>query len=256
MMRIRRFFEVLVDPKQIAEGLEWRTRALRRGLDMATRGLIRRVFGLPTVQLDAVAGPLPDGFAPIQERSCMPPHAGSSGHDDMIPLLRIVRKINPRCVLELGTAHGNTVANICRVCEAHVYTVNALPEQLSGDLTTFALSKDDIGIVYRKYGYEGRVTQVYANTLKLDLTQHVPAGSIDLAIIDACHDSEYVLNDFRAILPVLNKKAVVLFHDTHPSMEAHLIGSYRACAWLRLQGYPIVHIEGTWWGLWNKHTRG
>ena len=136
--------------------------------------------------------------------------------------------------------------------DARVYTVNALLEQISGQFIAFALPRDEIGRVYRAHGFADRVVQIYANTWDLDVTSHVPPGSIYLAIIDACHDPEFVVNDFLCVLPALHETAIVLFHDTHPSMGKHLRGSYIACMYLRKLGYDVRHIAHTWWGVWQR----
>lgn len=209
---------------------------------------------LPTVQLSAITGR--SGAyrfsEPIQDDISMPPFVSSS-LDDFNALMTLADWIQPQIVLELGTAFGNTVANICRLLPAvHVYTVNAPFEQQSGVLTTFDLDEQEIGRVYRKYGYTDRVTQILENTLDLDLSEFLSAPVIDLAIIDACHDTEFVINDFHKIRPFVRTGGVVLFHDTHPSMERHYHTSYRACLQLRRQGYDIFHVNGTSWAIWFK----
>ncbi len=165
----------------------------------------------------------------------------------------IVATVNPHTVVELGTAHGNTVANICRHApKATVYTVNAPLDIQSGKTVTFQLTKDHIGRVYKSHGFSERVVQVFANTLDLDLQEYVGSRPVDLAIVDACHDTEYVLNDFGKVVPFMRVGGIVLLHDTHPSMWSHLLGSYRACMRLRRSGYDIRHMRGTWWAIWIK----
>jgi predicted O-methyltransferase YrrM len=216
--------------------------------------LVRRAFQLPNVRLDALA---PRPRAPpelVDDHRNMPPRAHCP-HDDMGALLRIVTHRRPRRIVELGTAHGNTVANICAHSDARVVTVNALPEQISGVMKTFTLSREEIGCVYRKYGFADRVTQVYENTLHLH-PKCLGEDRFDMAIIDACHDKDFVVNDFYKVLPALRRGAVVLLHDTHPSREGHLKGSYDACVRLRISGFAIRHIEGTWWGYYVHIHRG
>lgn len=210
-------------------------------------------YRLPSVSIDDIADPL---FSPVEfitEHINIPsPPRPQFNHDDLTPLLRIAKIMKPENILELGTAYGNTTANLCAACNAHVYTINALPEQMSGHFVTFSLKKDEIGKVYRMHGFENRVTQIYENTKIFDHTRYFDTPCIDLAIIDACHDTEFVMSDFKKVLPLLKEKAVVLFHDTHPSMQKHLAGSYIACVELRKEGYDIRHIENTWWGIWRK----
>jgi hypothetical protein len=133
-----------------------------------------------------------------------------------------------------------------------VVTVNARPEQQSGQITSFALNADDIGRVYRRHGFASRVTQIFANTLDVDLSRYVGIGSADLAIIDACHDVRFVENDFLEVAPFIRCGGMVLLHDTHASMSEHLWGSYVACVRLRRHGYDIRHVKNTWWGVWRK----
>ncbi|MBZ5567114.1 MAG: class I SAM-dependent methyltransferase [Acidobacteriia bacterium] len=212
-------------------------------------------FALLSVSVSSLAGKQRSNMQPILDDICLPPFMATSDCDDFEALMRIVAVRRPKLVLELGTAHGNTVANICRACpEARVVTVNALPEQLSGKSTTYDLSKDEIGRVYRQYGFADRVVQVWANTMQLDLSPYLPHSTVDLAIVDACHDCEYVINDFHKVIPYVRPGGMVLLHDTHPSLSAHLWSSYKACMTLRRLGFNICHIQDTWWGVWIKQA--
>ena len=214
-------------------------------------------FALPSVSLASLAGDKGAPTQPIMDDICLPPFVAVERCDDFGALMRVVAVRCPRLVLELGTAHGNTVANICHACpETRVVTVNALAEQMSGEATTYALSKDEIGRVYRRYGFSDRVVQVWANTLQLDLSPYLAESSVDLAIVDACHDCEYVINDFLKVAPCMRPGGMVLLHDTHPSLSLHLWGSYRACMMLRRRGFDIRHIKDTWWGVWVNQADG
>ena len=212
--------------------------------------LIKLFHGLPQVdwprdsKRERVLDPLLDDI-------CLPPYFAATDQDDYAALMSVVAVLQPAVVLELGTAYGNTVANISRHCPtARIYTVNALAEEQTGEATTFVLGRNEIGRVYRKYGFESHVTQIFSNTLTLDLSTYLSKPVVDLAIIDACHDPEYVLNDFRKVVPFLSERGVVMLHDTHPSMQAHLIASYRACMALRKLGFDIRHLKNTWWAIW------
>lgn len=215
--------------------------------------LARWLFELPTVEVDDLASPLEEserGRLVLDDLNLPPRPEAGLYHDDLGALVRIVRDLRPRRILELGTGRGNATANLCAFSEAEVLTVNALEEQISGKTVTFVLPKDQIGRVYRDLGYEDRVTQVYCDTLKFRPLDHVKPGSVDLAVIDACHDTGYVLSDFYTVLPALSERALVLLHDTHPSRKLHLQKSYDACARLRLQGFDVRHLRETWWGVW------
>lgn len=225
---------------------------LKRQKTLFEARLYSHLYALRTVSIDDLAPPLPEVVEPILDHIYLPPYHGLESHDDLTPLVRIVTHLAPKVILEFGTAYGNTTANICAVSDARVFTVNARPDQLTGRLITCGLAADEIGCVYRKYGFGERVTQIYENTLQFDHRVYFDHACVDLAIIDACHDTDYVISDFTRILPTLNTKATVLFHDTHPTMEGHLFDSYFACLLLRKRGFDIRHIDGTWWAIWQQ----
>ena len=250
MSRLR---EVLFNPRELQCLIKEWTRLIQRpSLHEVCQNAYCYLYKLPSVDLDSIAPPLDRPFSVIMDHICLPPYYGPSTHDDVTPLMRIIRYVDPKVVLEFGTAHGNTVANICKLCNAYAFTINALPEELSGELTTFTLTKNEIGSVYRQYGFQHRVTQIFTNTLEFNQSHYFEKPCVDVAIIDACHDTEYVINDFLKALPILNIKATVLFHDTHPSRENHLAGSYLACVELRRRGFDIRHLRNTWWAIWEK----
>jgi predicted O-methyltransferase YrrM len=228
-------------------------RRVRREFDQRRIEHLSRRYPLPTTTLDQLLPGQSSIHPPIMEDICMPPYYGFDDHDDYSALMHIATRLNPKVVVELGTAHGNTIANLCQHCpEARFYTVNAPVEEQTGDVVTFELQKGDIGRVYRNSGYEARVQQIFANTLHLDLSMFIPGPTVDLAIVDACHDEAFVLNDFLKVEPFVRPGGVVVLHDTHPSMNDHLKGSYVASMRLRKNGYDVRHLSGTWWGTWVK----
>jgi hypothetical protein len=208
---------------------------------------------LPVVTLDQIVPQQTRLEPPVLDHICLPPYHTPNDHNDFIPVMSIARHINPRLVVELGTAYGNLTANLCRqLPSAKVLTVNAPLEKQTGEKVTYQLTEDDIGRVYREHGYSKQVMQLFQNTLTLELGEYLEKRSVELAIIDACHDREYVVNDFLKIAPFVGPNGIVLLHDTHPSMDGHLLGSYWACLQLRGQGYDIKHLANSWWGIWLK----
>jgi hypothetical protein len=241
-------------------GLAARRRVARAAQHLRS-SYTRTFLALPEIALDELAPPAADAVTPILDDICLPPYLGPRDHDDFNPLMRIAKHLQARVVFEFGTAYGNTIANLCRQCpDAAMYTLNAPAEVQTGDSVTYSLPAADIGRVYRAYGFAHRVTQILENSLTADLRRWFRGPVIDLGIIDACHDFEYVLSDFAKLHPYVSPRGIVLFHDTHASMTGHLDGSYRACARLRRQGFDIRQISGTWWGIWmrdwNAHVSG
>jgi len=189
---------------------------------------------------------------PIRDGICMPPFAGPDDLDDFDFLMNLAKRIDPENIFEFGTAEGNTVANLCKNTGASVVTVNALSTDTSGTLRTMDLEKSEIGHVYREKGYSDRVTQIFTDSLDLIIEKYAKKNQFDLAVIDACHDYEYVLNDFFVIEPLVADNGYVLFHDCHPSAIGHLDSVWKACCHLSKAGYDIAHVKGTWWAIWVK----
>jgi predicted O-methyltransferase YrrM len=229
---------------------------ISREAHRAYRKWTRHAAKLPVIKLETLAPGEVKVEAPIMDDICLPPFHGPKDHDDYTPLMKIVRSLAPKVVVELGTAHGNAAANICQhSAETKVYTVNAPVEEQTGVITTYELTSQEIGRVYREHGFSDRVVQIFENTLKLDLSKYLPEPFIDLAIIDACHDTDYVINDFHKVRPYVRRGGIVLFHDTYPSpFPTHLDGSYEACLKLRGEGYDIGRIENSWWGVWVNNS--
>lgn len=202
----------------------------------------------------------------IMDKICMPPYYSFdtetsiennwvNDHDDIRPLLALISSRQPKVIVELGTAHGNTTANIFQQNpEATIYTVNAPIDEQTGEITTFDLTYNEVGCVYKSYEFAGRINQIYKNTLHLDMSEYFDKPIVDFVIIDACHDEDYVINDFLKVEPFIASGGMVLLHDTHPSMKGHLMGSYVGCMKLRAKGYDIQYLENTWWGIWIKRS--
>jgi Methyltransferase domain len=212
---------------------------------------------LPVINLNQVVPQQIRLELPILDHICLPPYHTPNDHNDFIPVMSIARHIQPRLIVELGTAYGNLTANLCReLPSTKILTVNAPLEEQTGEKVTYQLTAEDIGRVYREHGYSRQVIQIFRNTLTLELGEYLEKRSVELAIIDACHDREYVLNDFLKVAPFVRPNGIVLLHDTHPNMTGHLLGSYWACLQLREKGYDIKHLAESWWGIWvNKKER-
>ena len=233
--------------------LVWRVDTVKQQGNLFRTRALRRRYALPEIDIKEIASrpvTLPEL---IMDDIGMPPYVETIEHDDIRPLLTIAAGLQSRVIVELGTAYGNSTANLCKVCpDATIYTVNAPAEEQSGELVTFELTREQVGRVYRKAGYGDRVVQIFKNTLELDLSEYLPQPMVDLAIIDACHDTDFVINDFHKVKSFIKPGGVVVFHDTHPSLWRHTFGSYIACMKLRQQGFDIRHLRSTWWGVWKN----
>lgn len=157
--------------------------------------------------------------------------------------------------LEIGTAHGATTALMAENAPAAtVYTVNIPPDQIAagGVYTTFAPELEQIGRVWRERKL-ANVVQILANTASWE----PDFGPIDVALIDGCHDAEFVYGDTRKVLARCREGSLILWHDFHPGLRRVHPWIASVCHGLErlyreglLRG-PILHLQDSWVGLYR-----
>jgi predicted O-methyltransferase YrrM len=125
----------------------------------------------------------------------------------------VMKNVRPRVALEIGTSDGmGTVLMAANAPDSKIFTINIPPEEVEsgegGRNTTWALERKKIGIEYRKRGFKN-VKQIFANTAKWKPN----IGTIDVAFIDGCHDTDFVYNDSVKVLKHMKKGSFILWHD-------------------------------------------
>lgn len=174
---------------------------------------------------------------------------------DAESLATVVRNTNPAVCLDIGTSTGHSAALMSiNAPNSKVFTVNIPPEEIvsgeGGELTTIALERDKIGSYYRERGLRN-ITQIYANTAKW--TPDI--GTIDVAFVDGCHDTEFVFHDTRKVLQHMKPGSFVLWHDfnldlvrRHDWIHAVCLGVEKLLASGLVRG-PIFHLRDSWVGI-------
>jgi len=169
----------------------------------------------------------------------------------------VMRNTQPEVALEIGTSNGmGTVLMAVNAPAATLYTVNIPPEEVAsgagGSLTTNALSVDEIGKAYRDRGLTS-VVQILANTA----TWEPDIGPIDVAFIDGCHDTDFVIRDTLKVLAHMRPGGFILWHDFNPALakKFHWIASVcdgveRLCRKGAVQG-RIFHLRDSWIGVYR-----
>lgn len=129
-----------------------------------------------------------------------------------------MRNINGKAALEIGTSTGMATALMAYNAPlSKIYTINIPPEEIisgeGGKNTTIALEKEKIGYVFRQKGFTN-IEQIYANTLNW-----IPnIETVDVAFIDGCHDTDFVVNDTIKCLKVMKPGSYILWHDFNPDL--------------------------------------
>jgi predicted O-methyltransferase YrrM len=125
----------------------------------------------------------------------------------------VVCNARPSVCLDIGTSIGHSAACMAaNAPDASIFTVNIPPDDLhageGGTLTTAALNPNRIGSYYRERKLTN-ITQLMVNTARWE----PQIGTIDVAFVDGCHDSEFVYNDTRKILKHVKPGSFILWHD-------------------------------------------
>ena len=225
------------------------------------RGLIAQIsrhFGfveeeerIPSVPLEEV---LPDAPA---VRILEP--GGVDGNVSLYELLAIiylVRRTDPRRLLEIGTFDGRTTLNLAANSspEARVFTLDLPRASMesaalgvsSGDRTF--ISKDESGGRFRGRAEGRKITQLLGDSARFDFTPYF--GTIDLVFVDGAHSYEYVLNDSHLAARLLRGgEGTIVWHDygTWPGVTRalnELFASQRGpfSAMRRIAGSSLVYL--------------
>jgi predicted O-methyltransferase YrrM len=169
----------------------------------------------------------------------------------------VVRNTNPAVCLEIGTAEGHTAALMAvNAPHAKIFTVNIPPEEIEsgegGVLTTAAFGRDQIGTYYRRRNLTN-VEQILANTAHWE----PGIGTIDVALVDGCHDTDFVFNDSRKILKHMKPGSFLMWHDFNFDLVEKkdwirevCLGVERLFATGLISG-PVLHVRNSWLGIYQ-----
>lgn len=174
---------------------------------------------------------------------------------DAESIATVMKNAAPAIALEIGTAGGQTTALMALNAPAsQVYTINIPPEEIiageGGTFTTIALEREKIGAYYRERGLQN-ITQILVNSAKW-----VPnIGTIDVAFIDGCHDTDFVYNDSKKVLSAMRPGSFILWHDFNPSLVHQypwIASVCRGVEQLLAEGLitgRILHVRDSWVGI-------
>ena len=157
----------------------------------------------------------------------------------------IVRALEPRCIVELGTHNGVSYAAFCRAAQREgIGTRCFAVDTWTGDEHA-GFYGEEVFAGLRAYHDErfGAFSTLVRRTFD-DALEFVPDGSVDLLHIDGRHDYDHVKHDFESWRGKLSNRGVVLFHDTN--VRDHGFGVWRL--WSELQqefpGFEFLHGYG------------
>lgn len=169
----------------------------------------------------------------------------------------VARNANPAVCLDIGTAAGHSAALVAvNAPTAQVFTINIPPEEIltgqGGVLTTVALEREQIGSYYRERKLTN-ITQILANTAHWE----PDIGTIDVAFVDGCHDTEFVYNDTRKALEHMQSGSFLLWHDFNLDLAHKYDWIYSVCMGVErlfedgLVHERVFHVRDSWTGVYR-----
>lgn len=145
--------------------------------------------------------------------------------DEILGLLGLLEQLQPRIVVEIGTASGGTLFMLTHVAasEATIVSVDLPGGRLGGAASAVRHRYPP----WRTRLYEGfAVDDQRVRALRADshdpstvdeVRRHLSNAEIDFLFIDGDHSYEGVLRDFELYSPLVRKGGLVAFHDIVPS---------------------------------------
>ena len=157
----------------------------------------------------------------------------------------IVRALEPRCIVELGTHNGVSYAAFCRAAQREGIGTRCLAvDTWTGDEQAGFYGEE---VFAGLQGYHDELYGAFSTLVRRtfdDALELVADGSVDLLHIDGRHGYEQVRHDFETWRGKVSSRGVVLFHDTN--VRDHGFGVWKL--WSELQqeftGFEFLHGHG------------
>jgi predicted O-methyltransferase YrrM len=140
-------------------------------------------------------------------------------------ITKIVSKLKPKRIFEIGTFDGRTTINLAQNTpkETQVFTLDLPVDQVN--LTKLKLyskpeidrddtryiNKQEIGLRYKKYSEKKKITQLLGDSATFNFNAY--CKSMDFIFVDGSHSKDYVKNDTEVALRLANNNSVVMWHD-------------------------------------------
>jgi predicted O-methyltransferase YrrM len=208
------------------------------------------IAGLPTIGIADVLSVLPNRV----EKPVLLPDLSQlaegtlGGISPYYDIGAIVKALEPQAILEFGTFVGVSTLTMalnspenCRILTIDLpndYGLEDLATLAAGERRMVQDSVNRIGSAYREHPLAGKITELRANSLTIDVAQHI--RDVDFCLIDGGHSYEIVRADTINACRVLTPTGVILWDD----FRWKLPGVAKYLQELQTQ-YRLYRIAGT-----------
>lgn len=172
---------------------------------------------------------------------------GGVSIEELIIICAVVRMLNPRLIVEIGTCEGRTTLNMALHSpqDAQLITLDLPPDSPPMDQHKAIESGFDYrqmgipkpGVLFENHPLKRKIKLVLADSTEFDWTPY--EGSVDLVFIDGAHDYKSVMKDSENALRIAKGGGVILWHDYG------VVEGVTAALNELGEHFPIKHIDGT-----------
>lgn len=157
---------------------------------------------------------------------------GSLSPYEIKVLAMLVKALNPKNVLEIGTFEGRTALNISLNMgeNSKLYTMD-LPQEICKDFI--------VGRLFKNSDKKHKIKQIFADSRYFDFSK---LPKMDLIFIDGGHSYEEVLSDTKNAIKILNKNGIILWDDID---NCHLGPTEAAFSECKKNNFEFYLISGT-----------
>jgi predicted O-methyltransferase YrrM len=201
-------------------------------------------FGIPIID--------PINFiSSFQEKILYP--IGFDGNVTTLELLLLIYYIkleNPLKVFEIGTFNGRTTINfaINTSNDTVIYTLDLEPNKINDvkfnleEIEKKYIIKNEVKILISDSIANKKIIQLYGDSAKFDFSSYY--GLMEFIFVDGSHHYDYVINDTKVALKLVNKKRGIIFwHDYNhfwPGVVKALNEFYN-----NNSDFKMYHLNGT-----------
>ncbi len=182
----------------------------------------RTISRLPTSELNLPEVPLCE-VLPNSDATCVNlqyamHRPGSLPLEELTTLAIIVRRLQPKRIVEIGTSEGRTTLNLALNAppDAEIITLD-LPPELTGEHRKHSgpnykqMNVEEPGVLFRDHPVASKIKLVLADSTKFDWTPY--ERSVDFVFIDGAHDYESVRKDTENALRIIRPGGIIVWHD-------------------------------------------
>jgi len=139
--------------------------------------------------------------------------------EEFLELLKIFKELNPKYILEIGTADGGTLFCFCKLADSNATIVSidfgGYPEWKIPIYQAFKKENQRLYLLRK----DSHKKETLDEVLKI-----LNGNQVDFLFIDGDHTYEGVKKDFEMYGPLVRKGGIVAFHDIVPRGELEKIG--------------------------------